>query len=429
MLNVIRDQFSMSTSYLVKCLDKAAVLLIIFGVVSLCTSCSNQSKETNHTTVLSQSKEVTLSVVPGAEHVAHYHAMLKGKSVAMVVNQTSRINQKHLVDTLLTLGVDIKVIFAPEHGFRGQADAGEQIVDSKDTKTGIPVISLYGKKKKPLDTDLEGIDILVFDIQDVGARFYTYISSLHYVMEACAENSIPIIVLDRPNPNANYIDGPILEPEYKSFVGMHPVPVVYGMTIGEYGQMINGEYWLNNGIQADLTVIPCTNYDHDTYYNLPIKPSPNLPNIQSILLYPSLCFFEGTTVSVGRGTDKQFQIYGHPDFEGGDFQFEPTPGPGSKFPKHEGKICNGVSLQKLTKGVLHDHQQLNLDYLIDAHRNLTKQNKEFWLADNNFFEKLAGTAMLREQITAGVSEEEIRKSWESGVADFKKTRAKYLIYK
>lgn len=417
-----------SSSWRYKLLDRLASLALFVGFSMIISSCAQQKEERKATTVLSQSKEVLLEALPGAEQTASYFPLISGKRVAMVVNQTSQIQDRHLVDTLLQLGVEIEVIFAPEHGFRGQADAGEQIVDSKDAKTGIPVKSLYGKKKKPLASDLAGIDVLLFDIQDVGARFYTYISSLHYVMEACAENNIPVLVLDRPNPNGNYIDGPILESAYKSFVGMHPVPVVYGMTIGEYGQMINGERWLANGIQADLTVIPCSNYDHETYYNLPIKPSPNLPNIQSILLYPSLCFFEGTTVSVGRGTDKQFQIYGHPAYKDGSFKFAPKAGPGSKYPKHQNKTCYGVSLESVTKGALHERKRLDLGYLIDAHRNLTSQDKQFWLADNNFFEKLAGTSTLRKQINNGLSEDEIRSSWTAGIEKFKNTRAKYLLY-
>ena len=396
------------------------VVLILFG------SCN--TKEEGKVAVLSQKVESHVEVIVGAQNVAEYHPLLKGKNVGMVVNQTSVIDGEHLVDSLLRLGVKIKMIFAPEHGFRGEADAGEQIKDSKDSKTGIPVVSLYGKKKKPVKEDLSGIDVIVFDIQDVGARFYTYISSLHYVMEACAENGIPIIVLDRPNPNAHYIDGPILEAKYKSFVGMHPVPVVYGMTIGEYAQMINGEDWLDKGIKADLTVIKNRAYTHDTYYNLPIKPSPNLPNIQSIFLYPSLCFFEGTKMSVGRGTNIQFQVMGHPKYSGGDYKFTPVAGPGAKYPKHENEECIGRNLTKLTKGELHEYGRLDLSYMIESYANLKSQKVSFF-NDNNFFEKLAGTIDLRTQIETGKTEAEIRASWQDGLKEFEKVRGKYLLYK
>lgn len=405
--------------------DIVSRLTLISALIVLFSSCN--TKEEARVAVLSQKVESQTDVIVGAQNVAEYHPSLVGKNVGMVVNQTSVIGGKHIVDSLLGLDVNIKMIFAPEHGFRGEADAGEQIKDSKDAKTGIPVVSLYGKKKKPLKEDLQGLDVIVFDIQDVGARFYTYISSLHYVMEACAENSIPIIVLDRPNPNGHYIDGPILEKEFKSFVGMHPVPVVYGMTIGEYAQMINGEEWLNDGIQADLTVIKNRSYNHDTYYNLPIKPSPNLPNIQSIFLYPSLCFFEGTTISVGRGTNTQFQVLGHPSYTGGDYSFTPVAGPGAKYPKHENKVCKGQNLTGLTKGALHEQGRLDLSYLIDSYTNLKGQNVTFF-NDNNFFEKLAGTADLRRQIIAGKTEDEIRDTWKEGLEDFKKVRSKYLLY-
>lgn len=384
-------------------------------------------KQAERVGVLSQKVEQAPSIITGAENIAEYLPMLQGKKVAMVVNQTSTVGEEHLVDTLLRYQAKIEKIFAPEHGFRGEADAGELIDDSKDAKTGIPVISLYGKKKKPSAEDLAGVDILVFDIQDVGARFYTYISSLHYVMEACAELDIPVVILDRPNPNAHYIDGPILEAKYKSFVGMHPVPVVYGMTIGEYALMINGEGWLSDGIKADLTVVKNRNYAHGDYYNLPVRPSPNLPNIQSILLYPSLCFFEGTTVSVGRGTDQQFQIVGHPDYSNGNYTYTPQSSAGAKYPKHEGKQCKGIDLTKLQKEDLHKAGRLDLSYLLTMYEAIAGQGEPFFL-DNNFFEKLAGTDQLRQQIIAGKSEEQIRNSWKEGLDKFKFTREKYLLY-
>ena len=363
----------------------------------------------------------------GAESTHLYLRLLKGKNVAIVANQTSVIfketeskNQetRHLVDSLLSLNINVKKVFAPEHGFRGKADAGEIIKDGFDRKTGLQIISLYGKNKKPSTAQLKGIDVVVFDIQDVGARFYTYISSLHYVMEACAETGIPVIILDRPNPNAQYIDGPVLEMEHSSFVGMHKVPVVYGMTIGEYGKMINGEKWLKNGIQCDLKVIPLEHYTHETIYNLPIKPSPNLPNDKSINLYPSLCFFEGTNVSAGRGTEMQFQIYGSPFLTENIFSFTPQTNEGAKYPKYKNKICFGEDL-RTTKNL----HKLDLSFLIKAYKQ--NSSEQFF---NKFFTKLAGTEKLQRQIEQGVSEKEIQKSWKKGLETFKKVRKKYLIY-
>jgi uncharacterized protein YbbC (DUF1343 family) len=364
----------------------------------------------------------------GAERTALYFNVLKGKNVAVVANQTSVIEKRtekkegsefiHVVDSLLALQIHIKKVFAPEHGFRGKADAGEIIKDGFDKKTGLPIISLYGKNKKPSTAQLKGIDIVVFDIQDVGARFYTYISSLHYVMEACAEMGIPLIILDRPNPNAQYIDGPILETQHSSFVGMHKVPVVYGMTIGEYGKMINGEKWLKNEIQCDLKVIPLKHYTHKTAYSLPIKPSPNLPNDKSINLYPSLCFFEGTNVSAGRGTEMQFQVYGSPFLSKKEFSFTPQANGGAKYPKYKNKICFGEDL-RTSKNLY----RLDLSYLIKAYQQ--NASAAFF---NKFFTKLAGTKKLQQQIEQGLSEKEIKKSWKKGLETFKKIRDKYLIY-
>ncbi|MGY0408016.1 MAG: exo-beta-N-acetylmuramidase NamZ family protein, partial [Polaribacter sp.] len=321
--------------------------------------------------------------------------------------------------SLLSLKINIKKIFAPEHGFRGKSDAGEVLKDGLDTKTGLPILSLYGKNKKPTAAQLKGIDVLIFDIQDVGVRFYTYISTLHYVLEACAELDIQVILLDRPNPNAQYIDGPVLELKYQSFVGMHKVPVVYGMTIGEYGKMINGEKWLKNGVKCNLKVIPLENYTHQTKYSLPIKPSPNLPNDKSINLYPSLCFFEGTTISVGRGTEMQFQIYGSPFLTKSNFTFTPKPNEGAKYPKYNNSICFGKDLRK-TKNLT----QLNISYLIKAYKQNT--SKEFF---NSFFTKLAGTKKLQQQIEQGLSEKEIKKTWQKDLEKFKSIRKKYLLYK
>ena len=356
----------------------------------------------------------------GADNFEKYIPLLENKKVGIVTNQSGILtNKTHLVDFLLTEKINIQKIYAPEHGFRGTADAGEVIKDGKDTKTGLPIISLYGNNKKPKPEQLEGIDIMVFDLQDVGARFYTYISSLHYVMEACAENNIPLIVLDRPNPNGGIVDGPILEKEFTSFVGMHQIPVLHGMTIGEYAKMINGKKWLKNAVQCKLTVIPCKNYNRTMFYDLLVKPSPKLPNAQSINLYASLCFFEGTNVSVGRGTEKQFQIYGSPFLNKGTFSFTPQPNEGAKEPTYNGKLCYGEDLTQI-KPV----NKLELKWLMKAYAETTDKSKFF----NAFFTKLAGTKKLQEQIEKGISEAEIRASWQKGLIAFKTMRSKYLIY-
>ena len=395
-------------------------------------SCAQKPKEI----VKEVSKEMAV-LKTGAARTNLYLKLLKGKNVAVVANQTSVLSvleraevapnvmgykevTHHLVDFLHNYnGINVKKVFAPEHGFRGKADAGEVVKDGFDTKTGLPIVSLYGKNKKPSAAQLAGIDVVVFDIQDVGARFYTYISSLHYVMEACAEAGIEVIVLDRPNPNGHYIDGPVLELTHKSFVGMHKVPVVYGMTIGEYGKMINGENWLENGVKCDFKVIPLANYTHKTEYSLPIKPSPNLPNDKSINLYPSLCFFEGTNVSAGRGTEMQFQIYGSPFLTKSKFTFTPQANEGAKYPKFKNKLCYGENLQETEK-----LNKLDLSFLIKAYQENT--GKDFF---NNFFTKLAGTKKLQEQIEKGLSDKEIRKTWKNDLDAFKKVRSKYLIYK
>lgn len=402
-----------------------AVILLSMSFIMISSSCTSPREDAQVlASVVDQSET---DVIPAAERIALYYPQLEGKKVGLVVNQTSIVDGAHIVDTLKSMGVDIKKIFAPEHGFRGDADAGEHVKDAIDKKSGAPVISLYGKKKGPAEADMEGLDVMVFDIQDVGVRFYTYISTLHYVMQACTDYNVPLIILDRPNPNAHYIDGPILEMEYQSFVGMHPVPTVYGMTIGEYGKMINGELWLHEGAQCELTVIPCKNYDHTTYYNLPIKPSPNLPNIKSIFLYPSLCLFEGTHVSVGRGTDMQFQMYGHPEWKDAPSNITIKSMPGAKYPKHENLSIGYQSLQNVTKGSLHARNEINLQYLVEMYTLLTNQGEDFFL-DNNFFEKLAGTKSIRNQLIAGKSADEIRSSWQNGIAEFKLVREKYLMY-
>jgi uncharacterized protein YbbC (DUF1343 family) len=363
---------------------------------------------------------------PAAEDTGRYLPLLQNKEVALVVNHASAAGSGHLVDLLLERGVHVAKIFAPEHGFRGMADAGEHLKDGIDPKSGLPIVSLYGKHKKPGKSDLEGIGLIVFDIQDVGVRFYTYLSTLHYVMEAAAENGVPVIVLDRPNPNANRIDGPLLKEEFRSFVGLHPVPILYGMTIGEYAMMINGEGWLANGLRADLKVITMPHYSHSDLYHLPIKPSPNLPNDLSIALYPSLALFEGTTFSAGRGTTKQFQLYGDPCYGKKTFSFIPEPREGAKYPKHERKVCYGVDLSGTDLQAIRRSQQMNLAYLLDAYRQTT--DKERFFLKNNFFDRLAGNDTLRRAIVAGKNEQEIRAGWEEGLKRFKKVRQKYLLY-
>ena len=365
-------------------------------------------------------------VVPAADRVDAYLPLLQGKKVALVVNHSSRVGNKHLVDFLLQKGIKITKIFAPEHGFRGRADAGSHVKNSRDSRTNLPIISLYGKHKKPTKSDLKGTDILLFDIQDVGVRFYTYLSTLHYVMEAGAQNNKPLILLDRPNPNGHYIDGPILESKQRSFVGLDPVPLVYGMTIGEYARMLNGEGWLAKGAKVKLTVIPTAGYRHDTPYSLPIKPSPNLPNDRAIALYPSLAFFEGTVFSAGRGTTKPFELYGHPNYRSKKFSFVPKSRVGAKYPKFQNKKCYGIDLSQKSLKDIRAKKQIELSYLQDAYANFP--NKKQFFLKNNFMDKLAGTDKLRKQILSGLSEAKIRASWQRDLDKFRKIRMKYLIY-
>jgi uncharacterized protein YbbC (DUF1343 family) len=413
---------------------------IIFLFIS--TSCGinnkifvSSSSKTNE--VSTNSNKIVEAIKTGADNFNVYFPLLKNKKVGVVTNQTGIVSKlkinatgdpknttitpikESLVDFLIEENINVQKIFAPEHGFRGTADAGEHIVDGKDTKTGLPIISLYGNNKKPKPEQLIGIDVMIFDLQDVGARFYTYISSLHYIMEACAENNIELMILDRPNPNGTIVDGPILEKEFTSFVGMHSIPLLHGMTIGEYGRMINGEKWLKNGIQCNLKVIHCVDYNREMNYSLPVKPSPNLPNDQSINLYASLCLFEGTNVSVGRGTEMQFQIYGSPFLPKNDFSFTPISNFGAKDPVYKNQLCFGENLTSIPKV-----NQLELKWLIKAYNSTSDKSKFF----NDFFTKLAGTKRLQQQIVDGVSETKIRKSWEKGLNDFKEMRKKYLIY-
>ncbi|MBD81650.1 MAG: hypothetical protein CL840_22210 [Crocinitomicaceae bacterium] len=367
------------------------------------------------------------TIKSGAEQIDEYQYFLEENRVAVVANQTSMVGEEHLVDFLLANDVNVVKVFAPEHGFRGKADAGASIKDSRDQKTGLKITSLYGKNKKPSYDHLADVDVVVFDIQDVGVRFYTYISTMHYVMQSCAEMDKKMIVLDRPNPNGFYVDGPVLDLKFQSFIGMHEVPLVHGMTIGEYAQMVNGEGWLGEGLKCDLTVIPCLNYDHYDYYKLPIKPSPNLPNMESIFLYPSLGFFEGTVVSVGRGTDFPFQVVGHPDLKGMEFEFTPEPNEGARYPKLQGKSCKGYDLRQYGNDSAPFEKKINLTWIIETYNQLKNAKTPFFL-ENNFLNKLAGTDLLMKQIKEGKSESEIRESWQNQLNEFKPIRKKYLLY-
>ncbi|GGK30243.1 hypothetical protein GCM10007962_25640 [Yeosuana aromativorans] len=404
--------------------------MFLFSTFAGCHK-KNKNQQEEHLTFQNEKEKI----VVGANQTEKYLNLINGKNIAIVANNTSVIFKdsqdhpyKHLIDSLLSINIKIKRLFTPEHGLRGAVDAGEEINNGIDEKTGIPIVSLYGDNNnhgngnKPSKEQLKDIDLILFDIQDVGVRFYTYLSTLHYIMEAAAENGIPVIVLDRPNPNGNYIDGPVLQSEFKSFVGLHPVPIVYGMTIGEYAKMINGEKWLNNGVQCDLTVIPLKNYTHESSYSLPLRPSPNLPNDKSINLYPSLCLFEGTNVSCGRGTEMQFQIFGSPDLPSDLYKFTFTPQPnfGSKKPKNMGQECHGLDLSK-TKNL----NSINFSWLIDAYHNTSEKNKFF---REKSFNLLAGTDKLKEQIEDGLNFNDIKASWQKDLDSFKKIRQKYLLY-
>ncbi len=358
----------------------------------------------------------------GAEKVEVWLPMLEGRKVGLLVNHTSMVNGEHLLDTMLALGVDVRRIFVPEHGFRGAEDAGELIKDGVDVRSGLPIISLYGASKKPDQSQLIDLDMVVFDIQDVGVRFYTYISSMHYMMEACAESNLPLLVLDRPNPNGDYVDGPVLKEEFSSFVGMHPIPVVHGLTVGELALMINGEAWLKNGVSCALTVVPMDQYRHDMVYKLPVQPSPNLPNHLSIRLYPSLCFFEGTEVSIGRGTDFPFQVAGYPDPSFGDFSFTPESRPGASDPLQKGQLCHGLDLRSETA----DTHRFTLRYLLDFYER-SGCSSDF-ISRRRFFNLLAGTDRLAQQIEEGWSEAAIRADWQVDLEDYKLMRKRYLLY-
>lgn len=361
----------------------------------------------------------------GAERTEIYFPWIKGKNLAVVANYTATLGKVHLVDSLLHAGMKVKKVFCPEHGFRGDAEAGADIQSGIDQTTGLPVISLYGAVHKPAAQDLQDVDIVIFDIQDVGVRFYTYISTLHYVMEACAENGKTLIVLDRPNPNGHYVDGPILNPAFASFIGLDPIPIVHGLTIAEYACMVNGEGWLKDSLKCDLRTVSVKNYDHKSYYHLPLKPSPNLPNMNSIWLYPSLCLFEGTVVSLGRGTDKPFQQYGHPLMKETNITFTPHDIPGTATnPPLKDTLCNGYDLKEFSEIYLKKAGTVYLFWLTDAYQQLKDQTNFF----KPNFDRLAGTDQLRLQIIAGLSSDEIRKGWEKDLMTYKKARKKYLLY-
>ena len=393
----------------------------LFFLLLIFTAVAAQGRHSANTSGTSPDKN---NILPGAYRVNEYLPKLKSCKVGLVANHTSLINRTHLLDTLLALQVNVIKVFGPEHGFRGDAPDGKEINSGIDPKTGIAIISLYGNHKKPTKADLQDIDIMVFDIQDVGVRFYTYISTLTYVMEACAENNIPLLVLDRPNPNGFYVDGPVLEPSFASFIGLHPVPVVYGMTIGEYANMVNGEKWIKSTKQCKLSIIKCKNYDHKSRYQLPAKPSPNLQDMQAVYLYPSLCFFEGTVVSIGRGTANPFKVFGHPKYTGGNYSFTPRPVKGvSEDPPLNGQLCYGQYLGAATDK-LKQQGKIELSWLLQAYKNLGSKT-DFFIP---YFEKLAGTNNLRQQIVSGKSETEIRKSWQACIDSFKKVKKKYLLY-
>jgi uncharacterized protein YbbC (DUF1343 family) len=389
----------------------------IFGIILFLLAWFPAAAQTTH-------DQDTLQL--GAARFGEYLPVLGNRKVGLVVNQTTVLEGGgHLVDTLLGRGVRITAIYAPEHGYRGNVERGKSFVTTRDSATGINVYSIYGSRKKPTKEDLRDVEVMVFDMQDVGVRFFTYISTLHYIMEACAENNLPLVVLDRPNPLGYYVDGPVLDPKFKSFIGMHPIPTVHGMTIGEYARMINGEKWLAGGVQCNLTVVPVAGYHHNYYYAVPVRPSPNLPDMKSVYLYPTVCLFEGTNVSEGRGTEKPFQQFGAPYFQGGNGAFTPRSIPVLSIkPKHEGQLCRGYDLSGRPLEDLRAIRQLELRYLLEFYGQAPDKTKFF----EKSFDLLAGSDALRKQITAGLSEAQIRRSWQPGLKAFKEVRKKYLLY-
>jgi len=403
-------------------MDKIIILVSIFFLLNSCAN--SQVKDSDGKEEVTGQIEKLKPIITGAEQTAKYLKLFENKRVGMVVNQSSLIGDKHLVDFLLDEKVDVKKIFAPEHGFRGSEDAGTHINSEIDEKTGVFVVSIYGKNRRPTDEQLKDIDIVLFDIQDAGARFFTYISSMHEVMEACAKNNKPFVVFDRPNPLGDYVDGPIRRDGFESFVGMHPIPIVHGLTVGELAKMINGENWLEGGAQCNLTVIKMGNYNHSMHYSLPIKPSPNLPTDLSIRIYPSLCFFEATKVSIGRGTLFPFQVIGYPDSTFGDSLFIPVDIKGMKTnPLHEGKVCYGIDLRNENP----DETRFSLKYIIDFADKM-KAKGDILITNERWFNLLAGNDVLLEQIKNGLSEKKIKESWEKELTEYKKMRKKYLLY-
>ena len=395
-------------------MKKTELFAFLMIILVACSSMSDSQKEAGKT-----------RIILGAEQLNQYMSQLKGKRVALLFNQTSTIGSVHLVDTLLSLGVDIQKVFAPEHGFRGNYSAGALVSNGIDEKSGLPVVSLYGRNKKPTPQMLENIDVVIFDIQDVGVRFYTYISTMHYVMEACAEQNKKLIILDRPNPNGFYVDGPVLKKEYSSFIGMHQIPIVHGLTVGELALMIEGEAWLKNKVKCNFQIVPCKNYTHDSLYQLPIKPSPNLPNMNSVYLYPYLGLFEGTNVSIGRGTDFPFQVVGRPEFKG-NYLFSPRSIPGvSDRPKHEGKKCGGFLVNDVNLPGFFERPSLNLGWFLLFYAKNTKENGPYF---KNFIFKLIGNSTFKDQVIAGLSAQEIKQTWQSDLEEYKAMRKKYLLY-
>lgn len=388
--------------------------------VLLLMQCSQKRVESTSESDAVKAVPASARVVVGADQLDVLIPKLAGKNVALVVNHTSLVGNTHITDTLIASGIAIKKVFAPEHGFRGAAADGEKIADGTDAKTGLPIVSLYGSNRKPTPEQLADVDMVVFDIQDVGTRFYTYISTMHYMMEACAEQGKKMIILDRPNPNGNYVDGPMRVPALKSFVGMHPIPIVHGLTVGELSGMINGEGWLEKGVKCDVEVIPVKNWKHDDFYSLPVKPSPNLPNDQAVKLYPSLCLFEGTVISVGRGTQIPFLIIGNPELKDLPFSFTPEPIPGmSNTPPQQGKLCHGLDLRDVEV-----KPRIDLSYLLDFYQRYPDKEK-FFIGS---FDRLAGTPELKEQIRKGLTEDQIRATWQEGLEAYSKMRSKYLLY-
>jgi uncharacterized protein YbbC (DUF1343 family) len=389
--------------------------IIVFSLIALSclTSCCTGSAS-------------AMPIKVGAERTEAYFHLLEGKRIALAGNHTSLVGGVHLVDTLLNSGFNLIKVFSPEHGFRGAAAAGEWVESGRDPKSGLPIISLYGSNRKPQPGQLDDVDLILFDIQDVGVRFYTYISTMTYLMEAAAAKGIPMIILDRPNPLGHFVDGPVLQSAHASFVGLHPIPVVHGMTIGEYALMVNGEGWLDKHLACDITVVSVANYDHTTPYSLPVPPSPNLPNMRAVYLYPSLCFFEGTAISVGRGTDMPFQVFGHPELDPARYphRFRPQSVTAAPSPPELGNLCHGKDLSKYNPVDLKHMDKINLQYLLDAYKDFP--NKDLFF--NAFFEKLAGTSELRQQLMAGKSEDEIRNSWQQDLENYKTIRARYLLY-